>query len=137
VHWSAYHATGEGTWPAIGDVDGDGRGEVVVGLGPGGGGYAEIIDDASTGFANASWIRLSWDAYNVGSGETHPVVANLDSDAAGEIVVGHATFANEGGWVEIFDDALAMYARQGWRNADVGPARTGGAATHPAAGRMR
>jgi hypothetical protein len=137
VHWAAYNSTGEGTWPSVGDVDGDGRGEIVVGLGPGGGGYAEIIDDASTGFVNKSWIRLSWDPYNAANGETHPVVANLDGDAAGEIVVGHAAFANEGGWVEIFDDALTMYTRQGWRNAEYGPARTAGAASYPTAGRMR
>lgn len=137
VHWESYNTANGETWPAAGDLDGDGKAELAVGFGQGGGGYVEIIDDLGTGFVNAAWIRLSWDSYNVAIGETHPAIGNLDGDARLEIVVGHGRTANEGGWVEIFDDGWWTYRTLGWRGTDWTPARPAGAATFPAAGRMR
>ena len=137
VHWDAYNQSGGGVWPAVGDVDGDGRGEIVAGLEQGGNGWAEVIDDAAMNFAHAQWLRLSWDAYNAAHGETHPAVGNVDDDPAAEILLGHAAFAMEGGWAELFDDAANAYARRGWLNAGWPPARAAGAASYPAIGRMR
>lgn len=138
VHWPDYNAsTGGATWPAVGDFDGDGRGEIAVGLGPGGGGWIEIVDDSVMSFANVTWLRLSWSTYNASVGETHPAAGNLDGDAAAELAIGTAAFAPEGGWVEIFDDAASGYARRGWQNAQNAAARQAGAASYPAIGAMR
>ena len=36
------------------------------------GGYVEIKDDDSTGYAHMGWPRVHWPAYNSANGETRP-----------------------------------------------------------------
>jgi len=44
-------------FPAVGDIDGDGRAEIVAGLGAGGQGYYAVFDDAQANFQMMSWAR--------------------------------------------------------------------------------
>ena len=74
VHWSAYNSSNGETRPACGDIDGDGRDEILIGLGSGGSGYIEVKDDASAGYAHLAWPRVAWGAYNSSNGETRPAV---------------------------------------------------------------
>src|SRR5262249_13641765 len=47
VSWPTYNNLNGEVWPAVGDIDGDGKAEIVAGLGAGGQGYFQIFDDAS------------------------------------------------------------------------------------------
>jgi hypothetical protein len=137
VNWAAYNSANGTAFPAAGDVDGDGRAEIVVGLGTGSGGWFEVLQDAAGGFAHVAWLKTSWAVYNQQSGETHPAVGNIDGDAAAEIVVGLARFAGNGGWFETFDSQVSGFAGLGWRNVDWPAFRVSGGATYPAIGRFK
>jgi hypothetical protein len=137
VGWPAYAAAVGTTFPAVGDVDGDGRGEIVAGLGAGGGGWIQVFDDAVANYAPVTWRRVSWSAYNLGPGETHPAVGNVDGDPAAEIVIGLAPFAGQGGWFEILNNQASGFASLGWRNLGWLAFRAAGGATYPAIGRFR
>ena len=74
-----------------GDVDGDGRAEIVAGLGRGGAGWLEGLEDANGGFAPGRGPPVSWAAYNQDGGETPPAGGNVDADDDDEIVVDKAS----------------------------------------------
>jgi hypothetical protein len=138
VNWPAYNSGNGRTFPAAGDLDGDGRAEIVTGLGAGSGGWIEVFEDSAAGFAHAAWLRPSWSAYTgTSGGETHPAVGNIDGDTHAEIVVGLGEFAGAGGWIETFDDAVAGYASLGWRQIVWLAFNAAGGATRPAVGRFR
>lgn len=114
VHWPAYNSANGTTWPSAGDIDGDGRAEIVAGLGQGSQGWVEFLDDQVASHASLKWFRIPWDAYNTANGETHPAVGNLDSDSRSETVFGLGRFAGNGGWLFTLDDAISGYASLGW-----------------------
>ena len=60
---------------ALGDVDGDGLDEIVVGYGYIGDGWIRILDDHTAGYAHLAWIQVGWSAYNTANGEVWPVLA--------------------------------------------------------------
>jgi hypothetical protein len=132
LDWAAYAASNGTSYPAIGDIDGDGRGEVVVGLGSGSGGYIAVLDDAQTSFRHLVWERTSWSAYNAYNGETHPAVGNIDDDAAAEVVLGLGQFPGNGGWFEVLDDKAHGYNSLGWRNIGWSAFTAGGGSLYPA-----
>ena len=112
IPWSAYNKANGETYPACGDLDGDDRDELVIGLGPGGKGFLYLVDDALSGFADlagtpngSGWLRTGWSDYNKGPGATHPAVGDLDGDGLAEIAVG---LGQDGkGWVQLIDDLPA------------------------------
>jgi hypothetical protein len=108
VTWAGYNAA---THPAVGDVTGDGRPEIVVGLGPDAGGWLQVFGDRSTGFAPIpgtpspnGWLR-AWSGAN---GETRPALCDVDGDGTREIVTGFG--AGSGGWLQIFGHSPAGFA---------------------------
>jgi hypothetical protein len=148
LDWDDYTYHHGATWPACGDVDGDGRDEIVVGLtGSGAGGWIQIFDDARAQFRPLAatpsadgWIQLTWEAYNLGAGVTYPALGNLDGDARDEIVVGLGQ--GGGGWLQVFDDARAGFAPvpssqgDGWLQVEWSGYATINGTTYPAVGNV-
>lgn len=117
--FASYYAANGESHPACGDLDGDGRDEIVIGYGTGGGGWMYLVDDATTNFAplaraggSSPWIARNWSGYNSANGAAFPAVGNFDADPRAEIAVGGGS--GNGGWVQLFDDALANVAPLGW-----------------------
>jgi hypothetical protein len=67
-------------YPAIADMDGDGRAEVVAG---------RVI-------LNALGVMLGKGGYGMGGGYSIPVIADLDADGVQEVVVGNAAYMKDG-----------------------------------------
>lgn len=97
--------------PAVGDLDGDGRDEVVLGLGHGGGRRLYILDDAVADFATiVASTRTSDGSLVIGppsasadGAAARPGVGDLDGDGLPEIVVAYES-ARTGGVAYVVDD---------------------------------
>lgn len=134
VDWVAYNGANGRTYPSIGNVDGAGSGEIILGLGSGSNGWIEIFHGADGGYAHRAWVRLPWESYNNANGEAHVAAGDFDGDGRAEFAAGLG--AGGGGWLHIFDDANAGYATVAWRRLSWveyanDPAR---GHTYPAAG---
>ncbi len=131
---TAYDARDGETWPAMGDVDGDGRAELVVGYGATGGGRALVFDDASGSFALLRTLTLAWSAYNGAVGEIHPACGDVDGDGKAEIVLGTGTYTSQGGWMEVVNDASSAYAHVAWLRLPSSAYNAANGKTIPACG---
>jgi hypothetical protein len=136
VPWPAYNAVNGATYPTCGDFDGDGKNELAIGLGTYSttGGYVEIRDDSSTGYAHMTWVRVPWPAYNASNGATYPSAGDFDGDGKDELAIGLGTYTATGGYVEIRDDATTGFAHLAWPRIPWPAYNSANGATHPAAG---
>lgn len=99
-------ATG-GVRVALGDINGDGAADVVVGAGPGGGPSVEAIDGAT------GETLLRFDAFDPVAGGVHVGAGDLDGDGFADIVAGADT--SGGPQVKVFDgrtgaERLSLFA---------------------------
>lgn len=117
--WTAYDAANGEVWPAMGDVDGDGRAELLLGQGRyAGGGYVQVRDDAAGNGAPLAWIRVPWAQYDSLAGETRPAAGSIDVDGAAEVLVGLGR--GGAGWFLSFDDGGGSFRLLGWNRAGAG-----------------
>jgi hypothetical protein len=77
--WPGYDDEVGDVHPAVGDIDSDAAAEIVLGLGeyPGYGGWFQIRDDATTGYASLGWKRVNWEEAETQGIGTFPAVGRL------------------------------------------------------------
>jgi hypothetical protein len=88
IPWVEYNDFNGESWPACGDLNGDGVDEIVIGLGKGGEGQVAVFSYNDGIVTLQQWVTLPWNEYNETIGETRPACGNIDSDPCMEIVVG-------------------------------------------------
>ena len=100
ISWPEYNRTNGESWPACGDVNGDGKDEIVLGLGKQGQGRFEIL-----GFDLIQNLtqQIAWQQSLFSTSEIHPACGRLESDAGDEIVIGSSKDGNN--FLEVFANA--------------------------------
>jgi hypothetical protein len=86
IRWSAYTGEVVNSSPAIGDIDGDGRPEVVVGTG-----YDYANNDSRAVFAfhaDDGSVVPGWPQYTNGATFSSPALGDLNGDGIPEVVIG-------------------------------------------------
>jgi hypothetical protein len=75
VDWSSYNAKVGVTFPTCGELDLDGKDELIIGLGEGAGGWFQVLDDLDAGLVHLAWPRVHWDSYNDTNGLSRTAIA--------------------------------------------------------------
>jgi hypothetical protein len=135
--WAGYAGRSDAViHPAIGDLDGNGQGEIVLGFGTGSQGWVEVRHGAAGNFGSRMWFQGTWAGYNAapGGGITWPAVGNLDADARAEIVLGLGP--GSAGWLDIRDDLTAGFASLKWVNTGWSAYESANGETRPAVGNV-
>lgn len=88
IQWGGYNIENGESFPSCGDVDGDGKDEILVGLGEGGQGKVEIFQYRSGKVQHTDWVQVDWPEYNQYFGKTKPACGDIDQDGKDEIVIG-------------------------------------------------
>jgi hypothetical protein len=122
------------TNPACGDLDGDGRSEIVIGFDLRMRGVVQIFDDVQTNFRPVVSARSNSEGYmqipvpDGFWGSVHPAIGNIDGDRSNELVAGLGRTVG-GGRLVILDDLSTGFAihsgnRTGepWLRVDPNPA---------------
>lgn len=108
VNWPEYNDINGETWPACGDMDGDGDDEIIIGLGLSGEGGMEVFDFNAGKLTHLEWVIVNWPDYNTSVGQTRPACGDIDDDGIDEIVVGLGPLdespAIPNGMFEVIDD---------------------------------
>lgn len=134
--WALYNASNGEVRPGVGDVDGDGLAEVLLGTGafPANGGWIVIMDDARSAFRRLRWMRLQWSAYNAATGAVRPAVGDFDGDRRGEIAIGLDAFPAVGGFLQIRDDLPSGLTNLRWIRIPNVAYNAANGSTRPATG---
>ena len=140
IGWRSYARSNGETWPAVCDLNGDGAGEVVLGLGEGGSGWSRAFDSA-TNFGTLSgtassrgWFRLGWTEYNSAVGVVYPACGDIDDDGKDELLLGQDSY-QPGGRFEVRDDVGAGMAQIDWGEVDWGAYNSADGLSRPAMAR--
>ena len=109
LSWADYATQIGETRPSIGDLDGDNKGEIAMGLGQSGGGNVEIFTVSSPSILPLKSVEVGWSGYNSTNGETRPVIGDIDGDQLGEIIIGLGP--GGGGYIDQLDDASTQFSK--------------------------
>jgi hypothetical protein len=134
VNWGVYNGANGETRPACGDIDGDGRDEIVIGLGTGAGGWLEVFDDEVAGYVHLAWARVDWDNYNDALGESWPACGDVNGDGDDEIVIGLGSYPADGGWFEVLDYSAGLVTHTAWKQVNWGVYNNANGETRPTCG---
>ncbi|MBU1169758.1 MAG: VCBS repeat-containing protein [Proteobacteria bacterium] len=122
VEWSDYNDSNGETWPACGDIDGDGKDEIIIGLGPYGKGYLEVFGYDNGALMHESWLAVQWPDYNEINGEVRPVCGDIDGDGIDEIIAGLSSRGGDttipGGKFEVFRNVSNAWSHVIWGAID-------------------
>ncbi|HEB89659.1 MAG TPA: VCBS repeat-containing protein [Deltaproteobacteria bacterium] len=121
--------------PACGDLDGDGRAEIVIGFAKQMRGVVQVFDDVATGYRPLASARSNDEGFmqvpvpRKFYGAAYPAIGDLDGDGLEELVVGLGR-TRRGGRLVVLDDLLSGFAihpgnRTGepWLRVDPNPKR--------------
>ncbi|MCP4692005.1 MAG: hypothetical protein GY859_28425, partial [Desulfobacterales bacterium] len=112
IQWPDYNTLNGECWPTTGDVDGDGKYEIILGLGPGGEGMLEIFNYTAGELIHQTWVEIDWADYNLASGEIRPAGGDVDGDGKDEIIVGLGPVPGSAslpdGYFDVLDDDFTL-----------------------------